>query len=455
MSHFRADGVSVAAVVAIVGLAVASCGSATLKAQDGGAGAGGGSSTATGGTGGERNDAAAGAGGHEHSDAAVDSTHARDGSADTLGGCPATCPAPRTGAGTGAGACVNGACGIACASAYPTLCSALNSCVDTTLDGKNCGACGHDCLGGACASGQCQPVLLAQYTGNLTTIFVGAQDVYATTDEGYIGRASKDGSDLKPFAMPGFVFSGFPGTSIVEDGDRAFFVWYGATIQLAYCSLSGCEATITPIGGPYTQFFNVDHLDHKVFWVDYSPAQLWSAPTTATTTGAALPGGTLPSSSNGSHLFYNQGGIFLSNGDVVERLSASGGSFANLVSSSTSLTILGANDNYMFLYDGTSVVYTTLPNGTGEPATPLISTPLNPNIDGHFAADDTSAYWVNQGVQTCEIANCAATVKALPSHSGDIVDDVGIDDQAVYWGAGTLDPADTSMDACAVWKLAK
>jgi hypothetical protein len=27
-------------------------------------------------------------------------------------------------------------------------------------DAKNCGACGHDCLGGACAAGHCQPVML-------------------------------------------------------------------------------------------------------------------------------------------------------------------------------------------------------------------------------------------------------------------------------------------------------
>jgi hypothetical protein len=442
-------------VAALVGFGIASCGSASLKTQDGEAGAGGGLAS-TGGAGGERTDGAAGTGGREHSDAGADSTHPRDGSADTLGGCPATCPAPTTGAGTGAGVCLSGSCGIACGSAYPTLCSASSSCVDTTLDGKNCGTCGHDCLGGACTSGRCQPVLLAQYIGNLTTIFVGAEDVYATTDLGYIGRANKDGSDLKPFAMPGFVFSGFPGTSLVEDGDRAFFVWYGGTsIQLAYCSLSGCDATITPIGGPYTQFFAIDHLDHKIFWVDYSPTQLWSAPTTATTTGAALPGGMLPSGSNGSHLFYSQGGVFLTNGDVIERLSASGGSFANVVGGTGSLTILGANDNDIFSYNGTSIVYTTLPSGNGGSATPLIATPLNPNIDGHFAADDTSAYWVNQGIQTCEIANCAGTVRALPSHNGDIVEDVGIDDRAVYWGAGTIDPTDTSTDACAVWKLAK
>jgi hypothetical protein len=87
-------------VVVVVGFEMASCGSASLKSHDGEAGTGGGLA-ATGGTGGERTDGAAGTGGHDHSDAAADSTYARDGSADTLGGCPATCPGPTTGVGPG------------------------------------------------------------------------------------------------------------------------------------------------------------------------------------------------------------------------------------------------------------------------------------------------------------------------------------------------------------------
>src|SRR5204863_597521 len=81
-------------------------------------------------------------------------------------GCPATCPGPATGGATGAGACVNGQCRISCNSAYPTLCATSNACVDLTSDAKNCGTCGHDCLGGTCMEGQCQPVLIAQYFGH-------------------------------------------------------------------------------------------------------------------------------------------------------------------------------------------------------------------------------------------------------------------------------------------------
>src|SRR5437764_9527129 len=37
----------------------------------------------------------------------------------------------------------------------PASCSA-----DVHVDPRNCGSCGHDCHGGACAAGVCQPVTL-------------------------------------------------------------------------------------------------------------------------------------------------------------------------------------------------------------------------------------------------------------------------------------------------------
>ena len=52
-------------------------------------------------------------------------------------------------------------------------------CPDTTTDPKNCGSCGHDCLGGACTAGQCQPNKLAVSTaaqylvGDGAVLYVG------------------------------------------------------------------------------------------------------------------------------------------------------------------------------------------------------------------------------------------------------------------------------------------
>jgi hypothetical protein len=50
---------------------------------------------------------------------------------------------------------------------------------DHASDALNCGACGHDCLGGACADGQCQPIAL--YAGHpAPPLFLDDQSVYWT-----------------------------------------------------------------------------------------------------------------------------------------------------------------------------------------------------------------------------------------------------------------------------------
>jgi hypothetical protein len=53
------------------------------------------------------------------------------------------------------------------------------TCVDPSTDEHNCGRCGHDCQGGACSSGACQPVTLATGMGDEpTAIAVDTSDVY-------------------------------------------------------------------------------------------------------------------------------------------------------------------------------------------------------------------------------------------------------------------------------------
>jgi hypothetical protein len=383
-------------------------------------------------------------------DAAIDSS---DGAPT---GCPAICPGPTTGPATGSGACVNGECRISCDSTFPTLCAASGACVDLMSDGKNCGSCGHDCLGGPCNAGQCQPVMIAQYIGHPEIISVGTQSVYVTTDLRYVGRANKDGSDLKDPAMPGFASSAFDQTSLVESGDRVFFVRISASaIQLSYCLVSGCDSTATSIGGPYAQYFAVDRVDQKLVWIDYSPSQLWVAPTTATASAAAIPGATLPSGSSGSPLLFAQGGVYFADGGSVRRIALGGGSFSTIATGSAQLSVLGANSTSLFLFDGESIGYVVLPSGDGEAPNPLIATPLQPHIDGRFAADDASIYWVSgSSVDTCEIASCAASVKPLPNRLGDLVTDVGVDDRSIFWAADSPGTGNVSAIST-VWKLAK
>lgn len=53
-------------------------------------------------------------------------------------------------------------------------------------DPKHCGRCDHDCLGGTCTAGKCDPVVLASGLHGPSGIALGAKDVYVTT---YLGNA--------------------------------------------------------------------------------------------------------------------------------------------------------------------------------------------------------------------------------------------------------------------------
>ena len=76
--------------------------------------------------------------------------------------------------------------------------SECNNNSDVTSDSNHCGRCNHSCLGGACISGMCSPIVLATGQGAPTAIAVGAADVYwvnqtQPSSGGGVFRAPKNG----------------------------------------------------------------------------------------------------------------------------------------------------------------------------------------------------------------------------------------------------------------------
>jgi len=53
-------------------------------------------------------------------------------------------------------------------------------CVDLAVDGENCGACAHDCLGTACENGHCAPEKLAGGLGPVSRIAIDETHIYYT-----------------------------------------------------------------------------------------------------------------------------------------------------------------------------------------------------------------------------------------------------------------------------------
>jgi hypothetical protein len=118
------------------------------------------------------------------------------------------------------------------------------------------------------------------------------------------------------------------------------------------------------------------------------------------------------------------------------------------------LAILGANSRSLFLYDGSSIGSVPLPSGDGGRPKPLIAAAGGVDVSGHFVADDDSMYWASSGqANTCQIANCSGTQKALPKRSVDRIEAVNIDGTSVYLLADTTDADNLVVNT--VWKLAK
>ncbi|MBL8607277.1 MAG: hypothetical protein JNL38_08155 [Myxococcales bacterium] len=71
-------------------------------------------------------------------------------------------------------------------------------------DPKNCGACGHDCLGGRCVSGACEAVVLARGVTSPGYVALDRDHVYWATweDVGGVHRVPRAGGAVAPVAAP-------------------------------------------------------------------------------------------------------------------------------------------------------------------------------------------------------------------------------------------------------------
>lgn len=97
---------------------------------------------------------------------------------------------------------------VTCADATQTLCE--GGCVEPLTDPQNCGSCRHDCLGGVCADGECQTVVVA-------TGLNAVHDVIVDGDVFFLASASGRSYLLERARVrSGFVCEGADARCILE-----------------------------------------------------------------------------------------------------------------------------------------------------------------------------------------------------------------------------------------------
>jgi hypothetical protein len=119
------------------------------------------------------------------------------------------------------------------------------SCVDLQSDAKNCGTCGHDCLGGQCTTGKCQPITITTGQTAVSSLAVDATSIYWTRTGGQgstVNKANLDGSNVVTLYTSAYC------SDIVVDAQNAYF---HCNTTIYRCAIGGCNMQPTAVGGPF------------------------------------------------------------------------------------------------------------------------------------------------------------------------------------------------------------
>jgi hypothetical protein len=111
------------------------------------------------------------------------------------------------------------------------------SCVDLASDPKNCGTCGHDCLGGTCSAGKCDPVTLVTGQASVTRIAPTPTRLYwsrskTNTQASGIFASDVDGQNAVPF----YGTIGYCGALVAS----STHVYFTCDAQLLRCPRASC-----------------------------------------------------------------------------------------------------------------------------------------------------------------------------------------------------------------------
>jgi hypothetical protein len=350
--------------------------------------------------------------------------------------------------------CGNGECkcsGAPACTTGKTCCG--NGCADLTSDPKNCGVCGHDCLGGACSAGKCQPFPLASNRTGPLDLALDANNVYWTENTiGGVFKVAKTGAGpitpIKPQDnVNGSVwFIATDGTNVYWTDRTDAFIGYVSVNGGVVGHLANDVASSQPYGIAVGGGF--------VYWADFGSGGIWRAPAAGNHPSNATQVGTATSPTGigamSGQVLWSEYAGFVYRG--------TNGASTSPGTPLTSTTNGGANVDSRFLAtDGTRIYWTmsdgnavwTVPNAGGT-ATPISTVEAEP---WGIAVDTSGVYWVNKNpngamantIRRAQLVNGAWVVSTIAQNQGG-PSSVAVDATAIYW---------TSFAGNQVMKLAK
>ena len=290
-------------------------------------------------------------------------------------------------------------------------------------DPANCGRCGHDCQGGSCTGGVCQPVSLVANSGKLGYIRVDATHVYFVDRKaGSVQRVPKRGGAVESIAT-----AQPPLYQLAVDATHVYFT-------------AGTGVSRVPKAGGAVEPIAVQGGDELML----DDGAVYSSTYTLDDTGAV--GRASKDGTNAVVLVPNlrQCESIVPSGDAVF---IGGAKILRYVKATASVTTLAnvyarrlaADPTHVYAigYDGLDV--TRIDRASG--ATNVLATsPAMPRASD-IAVDDTHVYWAT-GVASgfvVRVPKVGGAVEIIASQI-DVPWGIAVDDDAVYWSTvgGTI-----------------
>jgi hypothetical protein len=331
--------------------------------------------------------------------------------------------------------CDLGVCGCR---ADKTLCKEGTECVNLQTDPRNCGTCGHDCLGGTCEAGACRPVVLA--TGQSPgTLVVDDTHVYWTV----YGNGAQNAGAIRSIPKAGGVIS------IVASDLTAPLVLAASDTDLYWTTgPSGNVQTIPKAGGNLRNVatalnapFGVAYGDETLFVTSSNAAAVYSVPISGgtVTTRAITQPTALAVAVDGDWVYWTNA-YFGSTNATVMRQAIDGLSAPEVFAASqTRPSALAFDDTYVYWTawngNGADVIRRCPKTGcVGEPTVVIGGLQLAGGTNATcITVDDTHVYWTNAGtgaVQRVPKGGGTPTILATNQAGVNCVQD---DETAIYW----------------------